>query len=215
MRDKRTRNEVEVKLRVADISEVRRRLRRLHARVLRPRIHEWNTLYDAPGKTLGRQGKLIRIRMERPAPRGRQETPHSPARVVLTYKGPPAPPLGKKSGMSRRYKVRKEFEITIGNSEQMSNLLAELHLRPVFRYEKFRTTYSLQSLANLKIELDETPIGVYLELEGPPPAIDRMAHLLGYSLGDYIVGTYGSLYRDFCRHQGIKSSDLVFRTRKK
>jgi len=46
-----------------------------------------------------------------------------------------------------------------------------------FRYEKYRTTFRLpdsNAWANgLLIELDETPIGTFVELEGPPrPSIE-------------------------------------------
>jgi adenylate cyclase class 2 len=136
------------------------------------------------------------------------------ARAVFTYKGPSGPPHGRQRGLSRRYKVRREYEVTLSDGQQMSHILAELHLRPGFRYEKFRTTYALPRLPNLKVELDETPIGVFLELEGPPPAIDRAARLLGYTQVDYIVQSYGSLYLAVCRRQGIKPADMLFTVKK-
>ena len=57
----------------------------------------------------------------------------------------------------------------------MARILRALGLHPVFRYEKFRTTYALPGVRGLKIELDETPVGIYLELEGPIARIDRGA----------------------------------------
>jgi len=54
-----------------------------------------------------------------------------------------------------------------------------------FRYEKYRTTFRLpdsNAWANgLLIELDETPIGNLVELEGPAAAIDRAAEELGFT----------------------------------
>ena len=214
MPEKTSRSEVEVKLRVADLPAIARRLKQLNARQLCPRQHESNTLYDSPNKALARRGQLIRIRIERPAPRGGRVTKQSPGRSVLTYKGPSDSPRGQQPGSPRRYKVRREYEVTLGDGEQMSHILAELHLRPAFRYEKFRTTYTLPRLSNLKVELDETPIGVFLELEGPPPAIDRAARLLGYTQLDYIVQSYGSIYLAVCRRQGIKPADMLFTVKK-
>ncbi len=210
MPEKNSRSEVEVKLRVADLPAILRRLKQLQARQVCPRQHESNTLYDSPNMALARRGQLIRIRVERPAPHGRRAKTRSLGRSVLTYKGPSDPPRSQHHGLSRRYKVRREYEVTLGDGEQMSNILAELRLLPAFRYEKFRTTYALPGLSSLKVELDETPIGVFLELEGPPSAIDRAAQLLGYSQADYIVQSYGSLYRAVCRRQGIKPADMVF-----
>jgi len=214
MPEKYSRSEVEVKLRVADLPAILRRLRQLHARQLCPRQHESNTLYDSPIKALARRGQLIRIRIERPVPRGHRVTTRSPGRSVLTYKGPSDPPRGQQRGLSPRYKVRSEYEVTLDDGEQMSRILAELHLRPAFRYEKFRTTYALPGLSSLKVELDETPVGVLLELEGPPRAIDRAARLLGYTQLDYIVQSYGALYLASCRRQGIKPANMLFTVKK-
>jgi adenylate cyclase class 2 len=214
MPEMNSRSEVEVKLKVANLPAIRRRLNKLHARQVCPRQHESNTLYDSPNKALAHRGQLIRIRIERPVPRGRRVTTRSPGRSVLTYKGPSDAPPGPERGLHRRYKVRKEFEVTLGDGEQMSQILDELHLRPAFRYEKFRTTYALPGLTNLKVELDETPIGVFLELEGAPTAIDRAARLLGYAPSDYELRSYGSLYLAFCRRQGIKPADMLFTVKK-
>jgi hypothetical protein len=60
-------------------------------------------------------------------------------------------------------------------------------LRPWFRYEKYRSTYRLPGFSELLVELDETPIGDFLELEGECGAIDRCAVLLGFRPADYIV----------------------------
>ncbi|MGA8072549.1 MAG: hypothetical protein WB995_03685, partial [Candidatus Acidiferrales bacterium] len=84
-----------------------------------------------------------------------------------------------------------------------------------FRYEKYRTEYRLAKLKDLHLDLDETPIGDYLELEGSPAAIDRAAKLLGFKAADYITATYWDLYVADCRGRGITPSDLVFHRRKK
>jgi adenylate cyclase class 2 len=88
-------------------------------------------------------------------------------------------------------------------------------LNPSFRYEKFRTTYALPGIPGLKIELDETPVGTYLELEGPPAGIDRAARLLGYTRSDYMKETYGSLYLADCRRRNQKPGNMLFPITKK
>ena len=57
---------MEVKLRVADREAMLRKLRSLRASG-GARVHEMNTLYDTPEGSLAREGKLVRIRIERPA----------------------------------------------------------------------------------------------------------------------------------------------------
>ena len=60
------------------------------------------------------------------------------------------------------------------------------------------------------IELDDTPVGTFLELEGPAEAIDRAAVELGYSKKDYILKSYLALYLEECRRRGEMPKDMVF-----
>jgi adenylate cyclase class 2 len=212
--------EIEIKLRIANVSALRCRLKQLGARGVLPRTHESNALYDTPKKHLARRGQLIRIRIEKPSPAKRRQHRPQPAQAVLTFKGPPQAssrvrPALDTSRNKNRYKVREEVEIAISDPEQMHRILTALGLRPMFRYEKFRTTYALRGLRNLKIEFDETPIGTFLELEGSPSAIDRAAKLLGYARSNYITQTYGTLYIADSRRHGSRPTHMLFPPTKK
>jgi adenylate cyclase class IV len=88
-------------------------------------------------------------------------------------------------------------------------------MRPSFCYEKYRTSYSLPGAGGAHVELDETPAGVFLELEGPRRAIDRMARRLGYRPADYITRSYAALHYEDCRHRGVPAGDMLFGSRKK
>jgi adenylate cyclase class 2 len=90
----------------------------------------------------------------------------------------------------------------------MELILARLGLGPVFRYEKFRTEY--KSGQDGTITVDETPIGLYLELEGQPPWIDRIAGELGFSEQQYVTKSYGALYLEYCWERGITPANMVF-----
>ncbi len=180
--------EVEIKLPVADLAALRRRLAAAGA-VRLGRTHEDDTLYDTPGGRLGRAGQLLRLRR-----RGR--------RGLLTYKG-----RARKGGA---YKVREESEMPIALPARLAAVLKALGLRKRFRYEKYRTSYRLPSLRGLAIELDETPIGVFLELEGSRKAIDRAAKLLGYNPSDYVATSYHALYLKTCRIRGRVPGDMLF-----
>jgi len=107
------RREIEIKLRVPDVATLHKRLRQLGARKISPRAHELNTLYDTPGKELTRRGRLIRIRIERPASLRATNGAAEDGPAILTYKGP-APSsssgIGKKSGgLSRSATKRRSF----------------------------------------------------------------------------------------------------------
>jgi adenylate cyclase, class 2 len=214
------REEIEIKLRVPDVAALRRQLKHLRAREISPRTHESNTLYDTPKSDLRRRGQLMRIRIERPASTLGKSRPNKNVAALLTYKGPPLlSPKAKKTGIHSKirshFKIKDETEVSVAGADQMATILRALGLRPVFRYEKFRTTYALQGVRGLKIELDETPVGIYLELEGPVASIDRGAHLLGYGRQDYLKDTYGSLYLADCRRRRRKPGDMLFPPTKK
>jgi adenylate cyclase class 2 len=212
--------EIEIKLRVPDVAALRSRLNHLRARKISPRTYESNTLYDTPKKDLRRRGQLIRIRVERPASSFGKRRLNENGAAVLTYKGPsPASRNASKTGgysKSRsRFKIKDETEASVSNGEQAARILRALGFLPVFRYEKFRTTYVLPGVLGLKVELDETPVGIYLELEGPARGIDRGARLLGYGRQDYLTETYGSLYLADCRRHGRKPGNMLFPATKK
>ncbi len=163
--------EVEIKLRAADVAEARRRLRRAGFRVRRRRVFESNVGYDTPAGALGREGKLLRIRRA-----GRQ--------VLLTYKGPAEP---------GRHKRREELEMGLSDGARGGELLERLGFQPFFYYEKYRTEFTRGGSAGTAM-LDQTPIGIYIELEGPPGWIDAAARDLGYEASDYITETYAQLF---------------------
>ena len=207
--------EIEIKLRVADASALRLRLEELRAREIIPRTFESNILFDTPSRNLIRGDRLIRVRIERPsAYGGKIESPQT-GTAILTYKGPSRSAQDSRTAVTRRkerirFKIRDEVEVVVSNPEQMSTILGALGLRPTFRYEKFRTTYKLPGIRGMKVEFDETPIGLFLELEGSAAAIDRAARLLGYSQYDYVTESYGALYIAECRHRGEKATNMVF-----
>jgi adenylate cyclase, class 2 len=212
--------EIEIKLRVQDVSALRSRLKRLRAREISPRTHESNTLYDTPRQDLRRHGRLIRLRIEQPASSFGKRRPIENTPAILTYKGPSlvsahARKTGGNSKIRRHFKIKEEAEVWVARADEMASILRALGLHPMFRYEKFRTTYALPGVRGLKIELDETPIGIYLELEGPLAGIDRGARLLGYARKDYLKETYGSLYLADCCRRGLKPCDMLFPPTKK
>jgi adenylate cyclase class IV len=128
-------------------------------------------------------------------------------RTILTSKTPAT----FRSARERRYKEKLERELVVaGSPKGWNELLRSLGLRPGFRYDKFRSTFSLRRFPGLAIELDETPAGTFLELEGLPRAIDHAARALGYSSRDYYGGSYWDVYAADCRRRGITPRNMVF-----
>jgi adenylate cyclase class 2 len=220
MNPRESQDEIEIKLPVPDVAAIRKRLRLLRAREISPRIHESNTLYDTPDEKLRRRGRLIRLRIEQPAQGLGRTALKDDQPAVLTFKGPQRPSRqAAKAHAPRknhsRFKIKEEAELTVSGATAAARILGALGLRPGFRYEKFRTTYALGKVPGVKIELDETPVGTYLELEGTAAAIDRAAAMLGYTRVDYSTATYGSLYLAECRRKGHQPGNMLFPPTKK
>jgi adenylate cyclase, class 2 len=115
------------------------------------------------------------------------------------------------------HKVREEIEMEVTDAAKLRAIFEGLGMNGWFRYEKYRTTFRLPAskawARGLLIELDETPIGTFVELEGPAAAIDRAAAELGYSKRDYVLKNYLSLYVEDCRRRGEQPLHMVFRER--
>jgi adenylate cyclase class 2 len=193
--------EVEVKLPVTDRKALLRLLKKLKANGGK-RMHEMNTLYDTPGGTLAQEGKLVRIRVLSLGVSFRKGNPGRTAlrqTAVLTYKGPAQAERDARGVQSPQYKIRQEHELRVEDGDALARVFDGMGLRPCFRYEKYRTSYRLPGVAELLVELDETPLGDFLELEGAPAAIDSGAAILGYPPTDYITKSYGQLFMEQSR----------------
>jgi len=216
--------ETEIKLRIEDGKALRRTLKKMGAQLVGPgrgRVHEMNLIFDTPQGGLAKHGQLLRIRTETPEGGKRGKAGKGAPRVVLTFKSPPEElAMGEEAPVARdrRYKVRQETEVVLTDAAGLQKIFEGLGLRGWFRYEKYRTTYRLPGRVKwaqgLLLELDETPVGTFLELEGPGEAIDRAAKELGYGTKDYILKNYLVLYVEDCRRRGVAAGDMVFGKKK-
>lgn len=173
------------------------------------RVLEQNTLFDTPHSDFRRCGRLLRVRIEKPTPG--HGIPGGRAKAVLTAKGPSPARSNASRNRRPRYKERAEREVNLSQSSAFISKLPALGLRPTFRYEKLRTHFQWRGL---HLDLDETPVGIFLELEGQPQAIDRAAKALGFSPRDYLRATYWDLYAADCRRRGVTPKNMLLRTQK-
>jgi adenylate cyclase class 2 len=204
LQPRKTNREVEIKLPVSDLRATIRAIRALGA-ISQGRTFESNTLYDTPHSHLRNYGRLLRVRIESAAPGTTRIHGIRVRRVLLTSKGPSLKPRVKKK--NPRYKERAEREVVASHPRDWPAELARLGFRPAFCYEKYRTSFRLRGL---HLDLDETPVGTFLELEGQPAAIDRVARALGYPPASYIRATYWDLHAADCRRRGRKPGNMLF-----
>ena len=163
--------EIEVKVRVKDPASARQAILKSGAKLEKERYPEENTLFDLPSRVLTEKRCALRLRRA-----GRK--------VFLTFKGAPQ--------KSRRFKVREEHETEVRDEKAMRQILRGLGFVAVFRYEKSRTTFRR---GRLKISLDETAAGAYLEFEGERSDIVKYARTLGFSSADMIKQDYVEILR--------------------
>jgi adenylate cyclase class 2 len=169
--------ETEIKLRLPQGPQRARVLLEQHGfRATGPRQLETNQLFDLPAGQLRESGRLLRLRS-------------AGGRWSLTYKGP---------RLGGSHKRREELEAELSDGSTLAQILAALGYQPSFAYEKFRTTFEASGQQGI-VTLDETPIGDFLELEGPESWIDQTAARLGFGPADYVTSSYGGLYEEYRR----------------
>src|SRR5579859_2762306 len=161
--------EIEIKFRIDDLRALTRELRKAGFKQITRSTHEMNSLYDLRGQKLRKRGDLLRLR-------------EYGKTWVLTHKA---------KGETGRHKMRIELETRVEDGQQMDAILHALGFAPTFRYEKYRAEWSD---GTGHVLLDETPIGNFGEIEGPPPWIDRTARALGIDRSDYITQTYAPMF---------------------
>ena len=180
-------HEVEIKFRIAEIEGIVARLRQLGFQQVTPRTLEMNTLFDLPGQPLRGRGDVLRLRQY-------GET------WVLTHKT-------KSQSESGPHKTRIETETRVDNGEKMEAILRALQFSPSFRYEKFRAEWKG---SNGHVVIDETPIGTFGEIEGPPEWIDSVARDLKIDRKDYITETYAGLFNSWRRRTKSAAQEMTF-----
>jgi adenylate cyclase class 2 len=184
------RPEIEIKVVLRDPAATRRRLAELGFRRVAPRSFERNILFDFPDGRLRKSDSLLRLRLE-------------DRRSRLTFKGPRT--------NHDRFKSRLEIETEVDDGPEAGRILEALGFSVAFRYEKFRTVYRRRGDPDhAEVAYDETPIGTYLELEGPRRWIDRVARSFGFERQEYVTASYGRLYLEWCQAHGREPGDMIF-----
>jgi adenylate cyclase, class 2 len=181
-------DEIEIKFRVLDLAALTARLHKLGLKQTTPRTHEMNILFDLPGRPLRAKGDLLRLRKYGDT-------------WLLTHKA-------KSTKTDGPHKIRVETETRVADGEKMQAILTALQFQPAFHYEKFRAEWTGEKG---HVVLDETPIGNFAEIEGPPDWIDKVARDLGITPADYITETYAALFLAWKRETKSPAEEMTFK----
>ena len=163
--------EIEIKIRIDNLKKINEDLFSLGAKLYKPRYFEENILYDFPERKLLKKNQALRLRSV-----GKKS--------IVTYKGTPQ--------KSRKFKIRDEYETEVKNKKQMQKIISSLGLKQTFSYQKYRTEYRTK---NLKICLDETEAGRFMEFEGKREDIITFTKKMGFTKNKFIKTDYISLIK--------------------
>ena len=150
-------------------------------------VFEVNQLFDRPSNELRTSDRLLRLR-------------RVGDRAIVTFKGP---------SERGRHKSREEIEFQVSDGAAFELVLDRLGYSPGLLYEKYRTEFARMGETGV-VTLDETPIGVFLELEGQPEWIDRVAAELGFTPANYSTASYGSLFREYRSNHPEVGTNMTF-----
>jgi adenylate cyclase class 2 len=191
-------DETEAKYRLENLEAIRRRLQQAAARPA-GRVLERNSLFDRPEGSLRAADCGLRIRIARPIDGLGHPLAGTPTKSTLTYKGP---------RRQDAWKRRREIELTIDDADAAGDLLVALGFVSMLSFEKRRETWRL---GDCLVELDELPhLGFFVEIEGPPDAIGRVAGLLGLADQPQEKDTYAAMLDNLVREKNIAGKEINF-----
>ena len=177
--------EREIKLQFASADEARAAVLAVGCTPMLGRRLQEDALLDTEDELLRRRRCVLRVRVENGKSR-------------VTFKGPV---------QSSAMKVREEQETLVGDGEVLLRVFEELGLHVWFRYEKYREEFSHEDVI---VAIDETPVGVFVEIEGSEQGIATMTEALGRSPDDYITDSYRGLFLQRRDARGLAGADMLF-----
>lgn len=180
--------EREIKLRFESADEARQKILALGASPLLGRRLQEDCLFDTDDERLRRQRSTLRVRSEG-------------GKALLTWKGPVLPGA---------VKIREEYETVVADGAALQTILEEIGMHVWFRYEKYREEFTMDDVT---IAIDETPVGVFVEIEGGEDTIHQTASALGKSPSDYITDSYRFLFLQHRDANGLDGHNMVFAAR--
>ncbi len=184
--------EIEAKLKVESLEEIKHKLNELSAEFLQEQL-QTDYHFDDANMTLQKSDRCLRLR---------RQLADKNERFFLTCKG-----AKEKSS----FKKRQEIEIEITDSDSARKLLCALGYEEVLVIEKRRLVWQL---GDCEVALDDLPlIGNFVEIEGPDEEkIADVQRNLGLSDLPHIKKSYAGLITDRLRELGKEQREVFLQT---
>lgn len=176
--------EIEAKMKVADFSAIRGKLKELGASE-KERVMESNTFFDTDDRSMLAADKGLRLRQKNNLSTGAES-------FIITYKGP------RQRG---EVKNREEIELSVASGKDAMALLEKLGYHRILTFEKKRESWLLEGC---EIELDEVPyLGTFVEIEGPrEDQILKLREKLGLADRPMVRESYIALLMTYLQEHG-------------
>jgi adenylate cyclase class 2 len=177
--------EREIKLRFPSAEAARAAVTAAGATLKTERRLQHDKLLDTPDGRLRSIRSVLRVRLEA-------------HQSFITFKGPV---------QASSMKVREEIETSVEQGRNVLEILERLGFSVWFRYEKYREEFSL---GDVVLAIDETPVGIFVELEGSERGITTVARLLGFGPDRFVLDSYRGLFLKDCETRGLPATDMLF-----
>ena len=152
-----------------------------------PMQFERNLRFDDKNGILSQTSQVLRLR-------------DNGGTAVLTYKSD----INSTTGLANR----EEIETVVEDFDRTRLILERLGFEIVFIYEKFRSIYSLGQTG---IFVDHTPMGDFIEIEGPDEETIRgTAEKIGLDWENRSGKGYRALFSKWKEDSGYPGRDMVF-----
>ena len=181
--------EIEVKFRVSNLQALESALHQHGFQCRTPRTFERNVLFDTDSHILRATRQILRLR-------------RYGERWVVTHKQTTA-----NDSPEARHKERIETETEVEDGDAMTTIFSILGYTPSFVYEKWRSEWAD---SDGHCVVDETPIGQYAELEGPPEWIDQTLAMLKVDQADVTTLSYGRLFEQWQQETASRAMNMTF-----
>mgnify|MGYP001035673605 CR=1 FL=1 len=183
-----TDREIEAKFPIQDAGEWIARLEAMDLVCEQRKCHEMNYRFDTADRKLSAAHQVLRLRTENGA-------------VTLTFK------FAEKAQDGIAY--REEIETHVSDEKQMQKILERLGFEVYFAYEKFRSVFRFDDVL---LMVDHTPIGDYLEIEGPDEkTIHDHAGKLGLDWNTSTTKSYQRLFKEWAANDHFSGRDMLFK----
>ena len=183
--------EIEAKLKVDSLEEMKHRLTEAGAEFLQEQLHA-DSYFDDADRTLTKTDCCLRLRWQ---------LVDKSERFFLTYKG---------AKEKNEFKKRREVEIEIKDGQSAEKLLSLLGYDKILLFEKKRQLWQFN---DCEIALDELPLlGFFVEIEGPDSnKITDVQNALKISGLLHLFESYAALMENKLHQLGKKEREVFLK----